>query len=65
MRRNHRPRPEERPALSPFPNADEIAARAHELFISGGRQVTRVHEYWCTAEDELLERAARRIVNNA
>jgi hypothetical protein len=45
----------------PFPTTDEIAERAHELFISGGRRLTRIPEYWRTAEAELLQRAADRL----
>jgi hypothetical protein len=41
---------------TPFPSADEIAARAHELFASGGRRVSLIPEYWRTAERELLAR---------
>ena len=40
-----------------YPTADEIAARAYELFVSGGRRVARLAEYWRKAEAELLERA--------
>jgi hypothetical protein len=47
---------------SPFPSADEIARQAHELFVSGGRQIARIPEYWRTAERELLQRAADRVV---
>lgn len=43
-----------------FPDADEIAARAHELFVSGGRRLTDIPEHWRAAEQELLERAARK-----
>jgi hypothetical protein len=46
----------------PYPTADEIAARAHELFTSGGRRITLIPEYWRTAERELLARAATRVV---
>ena len=44
----------------PYPTADEIAARAHELFTSSGRRVSMIQEYWRAAERELLERAADR-----
>jgi hypothetical protein len=43
-----------------YPTADEIAARAYELFVSGGRRVARLPEYWRKAETELLERAVER-----
>lgn len=47
---------------SPFPTADEIATRAHELFVAGGRQLARVQDYWTAAEHDLLDRAARRLI---
>jgi len=47
----------------PFPTADEIAARAHELFMSGGRRVALIPTYWREAERELLQRAADRALN--
>lgn len=46
----------------PYPTADEIAERAHELFTSGGRRVSKIHEYWRAAERELLQRAADRFI---
>ena len=42
-----------------FPAPLEIAERAYELFLSDGRRWSE-SEYWRRAEDELLERAARR-----
>jgi hypothetical protein len=42
-----------------FPTANEIASRAHDLFVAEGRRVTRIFEYWERAEQELLNRAAR------
>jgi hypothetical protein len=45
-----------------YPSVDQIAARAHELFISGGRRIARIPEYWRAAEAELLERAARKVI---
>ena len=50
---------------APFPTADEIAARAHELFASGGRRVSLIPEYWRTAERELLARAEDRADDRA
>lgn len=45
-----------------FPTFDEIAWRAHEIFTSeAGRSLT-IFECWRRAEDELLERAAARVV---
>ena len=43
-----------------FPTADEIAARAHELFASGGRRVSLIPEYWRAAERELSARIGAR-----
>jgi hypothetical protein len=45
-----------------FPTFDEIARRAHELFVAEGRPVDRVFDCWARAESELLERAARRVI---
>jgi hypothetical protein len=39
-----------------FPTANQIAERAHELFVSGGRRVSKIPEYWRTAEADLLNR---------
>jgi hypothetical protein len=46
----------------PFPSSDEIARRAHELFVSDGRRVALIPVYWRTAERELLDHAARRVI---
>jgi hypothetical protein len=48
----------------PFPSADEIAARAHELFATGGRRIALIPEYWRTAERELLADAADRVLSD-
>lgn len=50
------------PAVETFPTFDEIARRAHELFVAEGRRVDRVFDCWNRAEDELLDRAARRVI---
>ncbi len=42
-----------------FPSALEIAERAYELFLADSRRGSE-SEYWRRAEDELLDRAARR-----
>jgi len=47
-----------------FPTHDEVAARAHDLFVHGGRQIVRIPDYWRAAEDELLEKAARRVIGS-
>jgi hypothetical protein len=48
--------------LARFPTADEIGDRAQELFLEGGGQMTLIPHYWRVAEDELLDRAARRAI---
>jgi hypothetical protein len=48
-----------------YPTADEIAERAHQLFISGGRRIARIPDYWRMAEAELLIQAAQRIPGRA
>ena len=57
-RRHRRQSPRRRRAV--FPTFEEIAERTYELFLDNGRDVERVFDYWQQAEDELLERAARR-----
>jgi hypothetical protein len=47
----------------PYPTADEIAERAHQLFLAGGRRVALIPEYWRAAERELLQRAADRVLS--
>lgn len=47
---------------SPYPSADDIARRAHELFTAGGRRIALIPEYWRTAERELLRCAANRVL---
>ncbi len=57
--------PRRRPLAAPtetFPTFDEIARRAHELFLADGRCIERIFECWHRAEDELLDRAARRAI---
>ena len=48
------------PPIDKFPTTDEIAARAHDLFVAGGRRLTKIFEHWQRAEQELLDLAARR-----
>ena len=43
-----------------LPTPNEIASRAHDMFVAGGRRVTKIFEYWRQAEQELLALAARR-----
>jgi hypothetical protein len=46
-----------------FPTPEEITSRAHALFVAGGRRRTKVSDYWLQAEQELLERGARRTLS--
>ena len=62
-RRTHLP-PVTLPADT-FPTPGEITSRAHALFVLDGRQLTKVSEYWRQAEQELLDRAARRALDSA
>src|SRR5471032_1818136 len=55
--------PTTRPAIpATFPTSDEIGDRAQELFLERGSQITLIPHYWRVAEDELLDRAARRVI---
>ena len=51
--------------VPPYPTVDEIASRAHELFVSHGRRLNDIPEHWRAAEQELLERAARSAIAQA
>src|SRR5262249_37764074 len=46
---------------SSCPPPEDIAARAHQLFVADGEQLERLSDCWQRAEDELLDRAARRL----
>jgi hypothetical protein len=46
-----------------FPTPEEIASRAHALLVLDGRHVTKISEYWRRAEQELLDRGARRALD--
>jgi hypothetical protein len=48
--------------VATFPGTNEIGERANQLFIEGGRHLTMIPEYWRRAEEELLDRAARRVI---
>jgi Protein of unknown function (DUF2934) len=61
-RRASRLRNARQPVVDPFPSSDEIAERAHILWVADGRRPDRVIACWRHAEDELLDRAARRTV---
>jgi len=58
--RRHQSNP---PCADPFPTVDEIADRAHILWIADGRRPDRIVACWRRAEDELLDRAARRVIS--
>jgi len=57
-----RGRPSRKPAqTSVFPSFEEIALRAHQLFVLDGQRDNTIFECWRRAEHELLMRAALRI----
>jgi hypothetical protein len=61
QRKQDRPRPAD-PPRELFPTSDEIFDRAREMSSqerTWGREYTR---YWREAEDDLLDRAARRVI---
>jgi hypothetical protein len=43
-----------------FPTPDEVTSRAHALLAAGGRRTAKISDYWRQAEQELLDRGARR-----
>jgi hypothetical protein len=45
-----------------FPTAEEIALRAHALFMAEGQCPSKASGYWRQAEQELLDVGARRIL---
>jgi hypothetical protein len=51
--------------LDPFPSLDDIAERAHMLWIAEGRRPDGVVACWRRAEDDLLDRAAQRTVGRS
>ena len=61
-RRQHLNRPETVKVAGPYPASDEIAARAHELFMNGGHSLKDLEAHWRAAEQELLQRSAARVV---
>jgi len=48
--------------IANYPSVDQIAERAHELFITGGRRIARIPDYWRAAEAELLAQAAQKVI---
>jgi hypothetical protein len=61
-RRASRERRNPSAVIDPFPSIDEIAERAHVLWVADGRRPDQIVVCWRRAEDELLDRAARRTV---
>jgi Protein of unknown function (DUF2934) len=57
---SRRPARKPEPSLSSFPGHDEIARRAHELWVERGMGVGLERDDWLQAEQELLDRAARK-----
>jgi len=53
------------PDTDPFPSIDDIADRAHMLWIAEGRRPDGVVACWRRAEDDLLDRAAQRAVGRS
>jgi len=45
-----------------FPTEMEIVERAYQLFIADDMRSERVSDYWQRAEEELLDRAARKVI---
>jgi hypothetical protein len=45
---------------SPFPSRSDIDRRAHQLFVSRGQPTGSYTQFWCEAEQDLLDRSARR-----
>jgi hypothetical protein len=45
-----------------FPTDDEIAERAYEILRAEGNRLDRLRECWRRAEQELLDRAASRVL---
>jgi len=64
-RRAPHPRRNLTPDLDPFPSLDDIAERAHALWIAEGRRPDGVVACWRRAEDDLLDRAAQRTVGRS
>jgi hypothetical protein len=52
-------------AADTLPTPDEIAARAHALFVEDGRRLTKLSEYWLQAEQELRDLGARRTLERS
>jgi hypothetical protein len=51
-----------RRSVNSYPTTNEIAERAHQIFLSEGRRLDRLSECWRRAENELLDIAARRTI---
>jgi hypothetical protein len=50
------------PPRAPFPTSDEIADRAYEMYLRDRTLNGNRGACWREAENELLERAARRVI---
>jgi hypothetical protein len=48
-------------SVAALPTSDEIASRAHELFIADGRRLSTLATHWERAEQELLDRAFKKL----
>jgi hypothetical protein len=48
--------------VDPLPTSDDIAKRAHAIWIAHGRLTSRIEVYWRAAESELVDEAARRLL---
>jgi hypothetical protein len=48
--------------VNSYPTTNDIAERAHQIFLSEGRRLDKLSECWRRAENELLDIAARRTI---
>jgi hypothetical protein len=60
-----RRRPRARPPADVYPTPTEIADRADELAMTGEVDRETAADCWSRAEEELLDRAARRVTRDA
>jgi len=62
---NRRPESSSVPPRDPFPTHAEIAARAQQLTMNSPSSLrTATAHWWRQAEDELLHKAARRVISS-
>jgi len=45
-----------------FPTEGEVLERAYQLFVADDMRSEGVSDYWHRAEEELLDRAARKVI---